>query len=63
MKTTKVNIEQEVLEDLFINQNLTIKEISEKFNCSVDTIRRRLQKFGLKTGTSYKPPVSKVDPL
>jgi len=59
----KINIEKETLEKLFIEQNLTIKEISERLNCSTDTIRRRLQKFGLKKGTSYKPPKEKIDPL
>ncbi len=58
----QIKINENELRDLF-NQNVMIKNIAERFNCSVDTIRRRLQKLGLKQGTSYKKPRQKEDPL
>lgn len=59
----KIEIAKEQLEKLFIEEKKQINEIAEIFNCSVDTIRRRLQKFGLKEGKSYKEPKEKVDKL
>lgn len=58
----QVKINENELRDLF-NQNVMIKDIAKRFNCSVDTIRRRLQKLGLKQGTSYRKPKQKEDPL
>lgn len=59
----KTKIEKEKLEDLYVKQGLMIKDIALQFNCSADKIRRNLQKYGFKKGTSYKPPKEKEDPL
>lgn len=58
----KLNIDEQKLTDLY-NQGMLIKDIADYFNCSCDTIRRVLQKLGLKQGKSYKPKQPKVDRL
>lgn len=57
----KINIDKKDLEKLFIEKKKKIKEIAEIYKCSTDTISRRLQKFGLKEGKSYRQPKEKID--
>lgn len=58
----KNNIDETKLIELF-NQNMQIKDIAQYFNCSRNTITRKLQKLGLKQGNGYKLPKIKEDPL
>lgn len=55
-------INEEKLIELF-NNDVLIIDIAKQLGCSRDTITRRLQKLGLKSGTSYKPKTLKKDPL
>lgn len=59
----KIKVTKEQLEDLFVKQNLPLNQIAKQLNCSRSAITRSLQRYGLKTGTSYKKPVIKEDPL
>ena len=58
----KVEINEQKLIELY-NQNILIKDMADYFNCSRDTITRRLKKFGLKLGKSYKQKQPKTDRL
>ena len=58
----KINIDETKLIELF-NQGTQIKDIAQYFNCDRNTITRKLQKLGLKQGSSYKLPKIKEDPL
>lgn len=58
----KIQIDEQKLTELFYN-NMQIKDLAQYFNCSRDTITRRLQKLGLKQGNSYKQLKPKEDPL
>lgn len=58
----KIQIDEQKLIELF-NNNMQIKDLAQYFNCSRDTITRRLQKLGLKQGNSYKQLKPKEDPL
>lgn len=40
----RTDILDKELVDLYVNKNLSIKELSEKFNCATETITRRLFK-------------------
>lgn len=44
----KVYITKEEFEDLYIKQNLSVKEMCLKLNCSSDTIHRLRKKYGIK---------------
>lgn len=58
----KIEINEQKLIELY-NQNILIKDMADYFNCSRDTITRRLKKFGLKLGKSYKQKQPKTDRL
>ena len=52
-----VNINRDELEKMY-KDNVTIKDISEHFNCSINTIRLRLNEYGIKLNTDkvyFKP--------
>lgn len=55
-------IDETKLVELF-KQNMQIKDIAQYFDCGRNTITKRLQKLGLKQGSSYKLPKIKEDPL
>lgn len=44
----KVDITKEEFEDLYIKQNLSVKEMCLKLNCSSNTIHRLRKKYGIK---------------
>jgi len=46
----KYDISKDVLFDLYIKENKTIKEISVQFNCSINTINKKLRQYNI-----YKP--------
>lgn len=58
-----INIKKEELKYLYVDKLKSIKELAEYFKCDNKTITRRLEKFGLKTGVTYKQPKKKIDPL
>jgi group I intron endonuclease len=43
------NINKEILENLYINQKLPLKEVAEKLGASIVTIWKRMKKFGIKS--------------
>lgn len=43
----KLNLNTEILKDLYINQNLSAKEIAQHYNCGKTTIIRHLKKHGI----------------
>ena len=43
----KYLINENELRDLYINQNKTIKEISEIFNCCINTVNKNLRKYNI----------------
>jgi predicted transcriptional regulator len=45
----KNNISKEVLEDLYINQKLSSREIAKKLGVSQPTVRSRMKEFGIKS--------------
>lgn len=49
---SKVNITKEELEELYINQELSTRDIAKKLGVGQTTIRRWLSKFEIKTRTS-----------
>ena len=51
--TKRVNIPQEELE-LYLEEGLTLKEIATIYNCSDDTVSRRMKQYGL-SRKSAKP--------
>lgn len=46
-KNKKLNLDKDLLYDLYINQKMTSKEVGELFNCSSKTIRNYLIKYGI----------------
>lgn len=58
----KIQIDEQKLIELF-NNNMQIRDLAQYFNCNRNTITRKLQKLGLKQGSSYKHPKPKGDPL
>lgn len=59
---SKIEINESDLRKLYLDEKLQIKEIAKIYNCSRDTITRRLQKFKIKEGKSYKES-KKIDKL
>lgn len=47
-KNQKLNLDKDVLYDLYINKKLTSNEIAEIFKCSSKAVRNYLQMFGIK---------------
>ena len=46
-KNTKLNINKDVLYDLYINKKMTSKEVAKYFGCSSKTVRNYLQKYNI----------------
>ena len=59
----KITINDEELVRLYSQEHLKIIEIAEAMGISRDTVRRSLQRLGIKKGTSYRAPSEKIDKL
>lgn len=46
---SKIHIPKEEIERLYIEEDMDQKEVAEKLNCSVDTIRSRRREYGIET--------------
>lgn len=55
-----MNINKDLLNDLFWNQNKTYKELAEYFNCSSATIGNKLNKFGIKKKVNKSNLISQI---
>lgn len=49
----KYNFNKSEVEDLFFNQNLKIKDVAEKLNCTVIALQRYMRKEGIKIAKRY----------
>jgi predicted DNA-binding protein YlxM (UPF0122 family) len=47
----KINIDKEVLEDLYITQKLSLKEIAKKIGVNHQTVLNRMKEFGIQSRT------------
>jgi 5-methylcytosine-specific restriction endonuclease McrA/predicted DNA-binding protein YlxM (UPF0122 family) len=47
----KINISKEILENLYINKKLSLKEVAEKFGVSYQTISNKLKEYGIQSRT------------
>jgi predicted DNA-binding protein YlxM (UPF0122 family) len=45
----KINIDKEILEDLYINKRLSISKIAKQFKVSDSSVLNRMKEFGIKT--------------
>ena len=57
--TKRVNIPQEELE-LYLEEGLTLKEIATIYNCSDDTVSRRMKQYGLSQKTAKTQRTAKT---
>lgn len=46
-KNQKLNLDKDELFDLYINKQLTSKEVGKIFNCSSKAVRNYLKKYGI----------------
>lgn len=58
----KLEINKEKLIDLY-NLNWSLSAIAKELNCSRETVTRRLEEYGLKTGNRFKEKTPKIDLL
>ena len=54
----KLEINKEKLIDLY-NLNWSLSAIAKELNCSRETVTRRLEEYGLKTGNRFKEKTPK----
>ena len=57
--TKRVNIPQEELE-MYLEEGLTLKEIASIYNCSDDTVSRRMKQYGLSRKTAKPQRTAKI---
>jgi len=53
----RIIIDFEHLNDLYIDQNLTRKDIARKFNCSMQTITRNIDEYGIDRPKKEETPI------
>ena len=58
----KINITKEQIENLFIKQHLSVKEISLSYNCSNVTILNWIRKFGFEYAIKIGYPKGRKNP-
>lgn len=57
--TKRINIPQEELE-LYLEEGLTLKEIASIYNCSDDTVSRRMKQYGISRKTAKPQRTAKT---